>query len=233
MYQPAWQPVNAENPGMPTVGSDILTRPRSCKGVGRPDEKRRAACVRLEGGAPPSWRLSPASCRRLLGSMAWFVKAASAPAEDSARCRIQPPRWRRPPQGKRQHHRLRRVANLPMTTCPGTVFARGWGGPDEKRRAACVRLEGGAPPSWRLSPASCRRLFGSMAWFVKAASAPAEDSARCRIQPPRWRRSPQEKRQHHRFRRVANLAMTTCPDIALRLKFKPIGSSAFPAGQDA
>ena len=51
MYQPAWQPVNAENPGMPTVGSDILTRPRSCKGVGRPDEKRRAALRPAGGGS--------------------------------------------------------------------------------------------------------------------------------------------------------------------------------------
>ena len=51
----------------------------------------------------------------------------------------------------------------------------------------------GAPPSWRLSPASCRRLFGCMAWLLKSASSPEEDLARCRILPPRWRRSPKKK----------------------------------------
>ena len=46
-----------------------------------------------------------------------------------------------------------------------------------------------APPSWRLSPASCRRFFGSMASSVKSPSSPEEDSAG-------WRRSPKKKRQH-------------------------------------
>jgi|GEM_PF-6258770 len=32
-----------------------------------------------------------------------------------------------------------------------------------------------------------------MAWFLKSASAPEEDLARCQILPPRWRRSPKKK----------------------------------------
>jgi hypothetical protein len=42
----------------------------------------------------------------------------------------------------------------------------------------------------------------------------------------------EENRQHHRFLRVANIPPTTHPGIALRLKFTPMRSSSFPAGQD-
>ena len=31
------------------------------------------------------------------------------------------------------------------------------------------------------------------AWFMKSASSPEEDLARCQILPPRWRRSPKKK----------------------------------------
>ncbi len=37
------------------------------------------------------------------------------------------------------------------------------------------------------------REWQCMAWFLKSASTPEEDLARCQILPPRWRRSPKTK----------------------------------------